>query len=124
MWRNQFATLVFLEIVSENLSNPPFHGHPIGIDIGLESFLATSDGQLIPRPKFFNSLHRKLKLLQRRLRFKKLGSNQRKKLNSKIARLHQKISDTRKDFHSLPKLIKTILLKSALTVERIQERKL
>jgi putative transposase len=82
-----------------NVPDIPFHGHPIGIDIGLESFLATSDGMLIARPKFFNSLHRKLKLLQRRLRNKKLGSNNRKKLNQKIARLHQKISDTRKDFH-------------------------
>jgi putative transposase len=76
-----------------------FHGHPVGIDIGLESFLATSEGQLIARPKFFKTLHRKLKLLQRRLKFKKLGSNNRKKLNAKIARLHQTISDTRKDFH-------------------------
>ncbi len=82
-----------------NVPNPSFHGHPVGIDIGLESFLATSDGELIARPKFFNSFHRKLKLLQRRLKFKKLGSNKRKKLNNKIARLHQKISDTRKDFH-------------------------
>jgi putative transposase len=82
-----------------NVPDIPFHGHPIGVDIGLESFLATSEGQLIARPKFFNTLHRKLKLLQRRLKFKKLGSNNRKKLNTKIARLHQKISDTRKDFH-------------------------
>ncbi|MGB3207149.1 MAG: transposase [Crinalium sp.] len=76
-----------------------FYGHPIGIDIGLNSFLATSEGTLIARPKFFKSLQRKLKLLQRRLKNKKLGSNNRKKLNKKVARLHQKISDTRKDFH-------------------------
>jgi putative transposase len=82
-----------------NVPDVSFHGHPLGIDIGLESYLATSDGKLIARPKFFNSLHCKLKLLQRRLKFKKLGSNNRKKLNTKIALLHQKISDTRKDFH-------------------------
>ncbi|WP_017318284.1 RNA-guided endonuclease InsQ/TnpB family protein [Mastigocladopsis repens] len=82
-----------------NVPDMPFHGHPISIDVGLESFLATSDGTLIARPKFFLHLHRKLKLLQRRLKHKKLGSNNRKKLNAKIARLHQKISDTRKDFH-------------------------
>jgi len=76
-----------------------FHGHSIGVDIGLESFLATSEGTLIARPKFLKSLQRKLELLQRRLRNKKLGSNNRKKLNIKIARLYQKISDTRKDFH-------------------------
>jgi len=85
--------------IDVNVPEISFHGHPIGIDVGLESFLATSDGQLIARPKFFNSLHGKLKSLQRRLKHKKLGSNNRKKLNTKIAKLHQKISNTRKDFH-------------------------
>lgn len=82
-----------------NIPDISFHGHPIGVDIGLESFLATSEGTLIARPKFLKSFQRKLQLLQRRLRNKKLGSNNRKKLNAKIARLHQKISDTRSDFH-------------------------
>lgn len=82
-----------------NIPEPPVHGHVIGIDLGLEKFLATSDGQLVARPKFFNSLHRKLELLQRRLRNKKKGSNNRRKLARKIARVHQQISDTRKDFH-------------------------
>lgn len=82
-----------------NVPEPPMYGHVIGIDLGLEKFLATSDGKLVARPKFFNSLHRKLKLLQRRLRNKKRGSLNRRKLNQKIARVHQKISDTRKDFH-------------------------
>ncbi|NJK36761.1 MAG: transposase, partial [Oscillatoriales cyanobacterium SM2_3_0] len=38
-------------------------GHPIGIDVGLEYFLSTSDGEQVKRPRFFNELHRKLKLL-------------------------------------------------------------
>jgi len=82
-----------------NVPEVPFNGHPLGIDIGLESFLATSDSEVVARPKFFNSLHGKLESLQRRLQHKKLGSNNRRKLNAKIARLHQQISDTRKDFH-------------------------
>jgi putative transposase len=98
-----------------NVPDIPFQGHPIGIDIGgaatcgllcdsspiggLSSFLATSEGQIVARPKFFDSLHRQLELLQRRLKHKKLGSNNRRKLNAKIAKLHQKISCTRKDFH-------------------------
>lgn len=85
--------------IDDNVPEILFHGHPIGIDVGLESFLATSEGILIARPKFFNTHQCKLKSLQRRLKFKKLESNNRKKLNAKIARLHQKISDTRKDFH-------------------------
>lgn len=74
-------------------------GHPVGIDLGLDKFVATSDGDVIDRPRFLSSLHRKLKLLQRRLKYKKKGSNNRHKLNQKIARLHQRISDTRKDWH-------------------------
>lgn len=81
------------------IPDPIPHGHPIGIDLGLENFLATSDGELIPRPRFFDSLHRKLKLLQRRLKHKKKGSKNWRKLNLKMARLHQRIHDTRKDFH-------------------------
>ncbi len=74
-------------------------GHPVGIDLGLDKFVATSDGDVIDRPRFLSSLHRKLRLLQRRLKHKKKGSNNRHKLGSKIARLHQRISDTRKDWH-------------------------
>jgi putative transposase len=54
---------------------------------------------MVDRPRFLSSLYRKLKLLQRRLKHKKKGSNNRHKLNRKIARLHQRISDTRKDWH-------------------------
>lgn len=74
-------------------------GHAIGIDLGLDKFVATSDGDVVDRPRFLNLLHRKLKLLQRLLEHKKKGSNNRHKLGSKIARLHQRISDTRKDWH-------------------------
>lgn len=75
------------------------HGHPMGIDLGLEKFAATSDGELIARPKFFSKLQRKLKLLQRRLKKKEKGSKNCAELRQKIARLHQQINDTRKDWH-------------------------
>jgi putative transposase len=74
-------------------------GNPRGLDLGLDKFVATSDGELIERPRFLQTLHGKLKLLQRRLKKKQKGSNNRHKLNQKIARLHQRISDTRKDWH-------------------------
>jgi putative transposase len=75
------------------------HGHPVGIDVGLEYFLSTSDGEQVKRPRFFNELHRKLKLLQRRLKTKHKGSSNWLKLQRKIARVHQRIADTRKDWH-------------------------
>jgi putative transposase len=82
-----------------DIPNALLHGDQIGIDVGLEYFLSTSDGEQIKRPKFFNSLQRKLKLLQRRLKNKKKGSSNRSKLGKKIARVHQQIGDTRKDWH-------------------------
>jgi putative transposase len=82
-----------------NVPNPVASGHPVGLDLGLDKFAATSDGELVERPRFLSSLHRKLKLLQRRLKHKKKGSSNRHKLNLRIARLHQRISDTRKDWH-------------------------
>ena len=82
-----------------NVPDPVASGHPRGIDLGLDKFAATSDGELIERPRFLDTLHRKLKLLQRRLKNKQKGSNNRHKLNRKIARLHQRIADTRKDWH-------------------------
>ncbi|MGQ4649291.1 RNA-guided endonuclease TnpB family protein [Lyngbya aestuarii] len=82
-----------------NVPDTPPQGHPLGIDVGLEKFLATSDGESIKRPKFFESLARKLKLLQRRLKHKQKWSNNKAKLVKKIARIHEKIHDTRKDFH-------------------------
>lgn len=77
----------------------PTQGYPLGVDIGLDKYLATSEGELVARPRFFNTLHRELKLLQRRLKNKKLGSSKWLKLQKKIARVYQKINDTRKDWH-------------------------
>lgn len=81
-----------------NVPDPMPHGFPIGIDLGLDQFLATSEGKLVKRPKFLKTEYRKLKLLQRRLKNKQKGSSNRHRLNKKIARLHQRVTDTRKDW--------------------------
>ncbi len=82
-----------------DVPSPMPHGHPRGLDLGYDKFVATSDGEEIKRPLFLKTLQRQLKLLQRRLKNKRKGSNNRHKLNQKIARLHQRIADTRKDWH-------------------------
>ena len=82
-----------------DVPNPMPYGHPRGLDLGYDKFVATSDGLEIKRPRFLKTLQYKLKLLSRRLRNKQKGSSNRHKLNQKIARLHQRISDTRRDWH-------------------------
>jgi putative transposase len=75
------------------------NGNSIGIDVGLEKFLAVSNGQLVERPRFFNSLQSKLRWLQRKLKNKIKGSSNYRKVQHKIRRLHERIYDTRKQFH-------------------------
>jgi putative transposase len=58
-----------------SVPDPTPSGHPIGVDTGLEKFLATSDGVLVKPPKFFKSLQSRPKVLQRRLSRKKKRSN-------------------------------------------------
>lgn len=74
-------------------------GHGLGIDLGLEHFLVTSDGQLIDRPRFFVAGQGKLKSLQRQLKRKRGGSRKYYQLQHRIAKHHEYISNARKDFH-------------------------
>ena len=74
-------------------------GRGLGIDLGLQHFLATSDGELIDRPQFFVDGQRKLQLLQRKLKRKKKCFRQFRQLHHRIARHHEYISNSRKDFH-------------------------
>jgi len=82
-----------------SIPDPIPHGYPIGVDIGLEKFLATSEGNLVRPPKFFAQLQGKLKLLQRRLSRKQKRSKNYEKARIEVALLHHKIDNTRKDFH-------------------------
>jgi putative transposase len=82
-----------------NVPDPMPHGHPIGVDVGLEKFLATSDGALVKPPKFFRKMQSKLKSLQRRLSRKQKQSKNYEKQRIKVSRMHHKVDNTRKDFH-------------------------
>ena len=82
-----------------NAPDPMPHGHPIGVDVGLFSFLATSDGVIVKAPRFLKSLQSKLKLLQRRFSRKQKRSQNYEKQRIKVANIHHTIDNTRKDFH-------------------------
>ncbi|MBW4626930.1 MAG: transposase [Brasilonema octagenarum HA4186-MV1] len=78
---------------------PMPQGEAVGIDVGLTSFLATSNGLLVKRPRFFVDAERKLKLLQQRVSRKRIGSNNWHKAHKKVALLHEYVANSRKDFH-------------------------
>ena len=88
----------------------------LGIDLGLKNFAITSDGDIFENPKFLRKTEKQLTKAQRELSRKKKGSNNRYKARLKVAKLHEKIANQRKDFlHKLStKLIRenqTILWK-------------
>jgi putative transposase len=74
-------------------------GEVVGIDVGLTSFVASSNGLLVKRPRFFVDALRKLKLLQQRVSRKRIGSNNWKKAQKKVASLHEYVANCRKDWH-------------------------
>lgn len=61
--------------------------------------MTASDGSSVERPKFLKSLQGKLKLLQHRASRKQKRSKNWEKAQVKVARLHNQIANTRKDYH-------------------------
>jgi putative transposase len=70
----------------------------VGIDLGIKDFLVTSEGEVIDNPKFLRNSIDRLKVLQCRASKKQKGSSNRKKVNKRVAVLHEKITNQRQDF--------------------------
>src|SRR6266568_371376 len=70
----------------------------IGADLGLKSFVVLSNGEDIGNPKFFRKDEKKLAKAQRRHAKKKKGSKNRAKARKKVAKIHARITDRRRDF--------------------------
>jgi putative transposase len=70
----------------------------VGIDAGITSLIATSDGEKIANPKHFKRLRYKLRQAQKALSRKVKGSNNREKARLEVARIHANIADSRTDF--------------------------
>jgi putative transposase len=77
----------------------PAWNNSIGIDLGLEKFLADSPGEFEPIPQHCRKAEEKLAKWQQKVAAAKKGSKARKLLNRKVARLHQKMARQRKQFH-------------------------
>jgi putative transposase len=70
----------------------------VGIDLGIKDFLVESTGSKTTAPKFLRNSEKRLKKAQRRLSRKQKGSSNRKKQRLIIARLHEKVTNQRKNF--------------------------
>jgi len=75
----------------------PKTGRTVGIDVGVFAFVATSDGLLVQSPQTYRKAEKSLKTLQREVSRRKKGSNRRRKSVQKLASVHEKIANQRKD---------------------------
>ena len=70
----------------------------VGVDVGLKDFAILSDGTTYSNPKFFRTLEEKLAKAQRIMSRRTIGGANWYKAKIKVARIHEKIANARKDY--------------------------
>lgn len=100
-----YASIMFEDGLEKPAPNPTLKGtalhkgKAIGLDLGLTHFCITSDGKKFVNPKWLKKHERNLKIKQQQLSRKQKGSNNRNKSRLKVAKVHNKITRCRGDFH-------------------------
>lgn len=77
----------------------PEAGANIGIDLGLSSFIATSDGEVVANPRPLIAEDAKRRRVQRSISKQKKGGSGRRKRGVILARQHRRVARVRSDFH-------------------------
>jgi putative transposase len=85
-------------LIEEELAPLPLVDAQVGIDLGLHDMVALDSGKKVGNPRFFAQDAKKLAQAQRRLAKKQRGSRNRDKARKKVARIHARIADRRRDF--------------------------
>jgi putative transposase len=84
-------------VVEREESRLPACDHDIGIDVGLDRLVVTSQGEIIANPRFLRAKERHLARAQRALSRKAKDSANRVKARHRVAVLHRKVRETRRD---------------------------
>ncbi|MBV9094356.1 MAG: transposase, partial [Streptosporangiaceae bacterium] len=94
------ASRYFASFVIENEPDALPQTEPVlGIDLGLTHFAVLSDGRKIATPRFLRRAEKKFRRAQRSLSRKHEGSRNRDKARIKVAKVHARVADARRDFH-------------------------
>lgn len=72
-------------------------GREVGIDVGISSLIATSDGETVGNPQWYRAEQKKLRVAQRRVARRKKGGANRRKAVAILQRQHERIANRRKD---------------------------
>jgi IS605 OrfB family transposase len=71
----------------------------VGIDLGLTHFATLSTGEKVANPRWLRQRQKALRRAQRSLSRRRKGSKNRDKQRRKVAKLHARVADARRDFH-------------------------
>lgn len=96
--RNSSGKYFVALLVEEDIQELPKTGSSVGIDVGLKDFAILSNGTTYKNPKFFRTLEKKLAEAQRILSRRTKGSSNWNKQRVKVARVHEHITNARKDY--------------------------
>ncbi len=89
----------YVSVVCEcEVSQLPVSQSHVGVDRNLGDYAVISTGEKVRHPQWLRESELKLKFLQRRLSRKVKGSGNRRKMRIRVAMLHEKISNQRRDF--------------------------
>ena len=89
----------FISIGTEvEVAELPKTNSAVGVDVGLKDFAILSDGTTYSNPKFFRTLEEKLAKAQRIMSRRTVGGSNWYKAKIKVARIHEKIANARKDY--------------------------
>ena len=94
----KYFASVLVDTAIQELSASTIQGNTtLGIDLGIKSLAVCSDGRTFDNPKNLQRSLDRLKLLQKRLSRKQKGSANRNKARILVARLQERIANSRKD---------------------------
>lgn len=91
----------FAMIGCDNVPEKPLAptGKEIGIDLGLLSFVTTSDGEIFENPRPLKTARIHMERAQRRVSRRKKGSHRRRKAVFLLAKRHSRIANIRRENH-------------------------
>ena len=112
-------------LVDTDITQLPRTDKKVGVDLGLKEFAILSDGTKIENPKWLRKTEKRIKFLQKSLSRKQKGSKNYEKTRLRLAKLHEKIANQRKDFlHKLSSKIiheNQVIVLEDLKVKNMQQ---
>ena len=96
------------------------NSNPVGIDLGLNSFVALSDGTKVEKPKFVQQKRKRIALWQKRVARRDKGSKRREKAKAGLQKTYEHMTNQSDDY--LHKLSKTLVTSASLSLFRQKVR--